>query len=186
MQIVSVDVGEKNFAFCVCAFDSESSKLVVKSVVLESVKKKKTQSTTISCANLTNMFEEAGLASSCELVLIEQQVSGNTKAQKLAQHTWTYFHTKFLKTDKSVVFVPASLKTQVFLGDNALSYNERKKWSVLQIVSGNLVTGALKFGLSLEITEEAKRQISVLKKKDDVSDSILQATAFTAKTLLKK
>lgn len=183
MKILSVDIGDKNFAYSVCIL--EQSNLKILSTVLVNVKptKKKDQTLINTCLMLTKLFEDSDLAS-CDLVVIEQQVRGNVKAQKLAQHVWSYFHTKFLNTNKQVVNVPASLKTQTILGNNSLCYNDRKKWSVSVVTTKQLITKAAEAGLKVVVVEEVYQQIESLKKKDDVCDTIVQAVAYIINKML--
>jgi len=190
MKVLSIDVGEKNFAYSVIEINFEERKLVVNRIVLANAQaeKKKDRCIANTCIALTTLFESDCLAISCDLVVIEQQVRSNARAQKLAQHTWSYFNTKFLNTNKRVITIPASIKTQV-LFDNTqptpTDYRKRKQWSVSTVMTGQLTTNALVHGLEVTIPESVLREISLLKKKDDVCDTIVQAVAYTINYMSK-
>lgn len=185
MRIISFDIGEKNFAYAIGIHDEKNEQTEIVRIGHHNVitprdgpkRPKKRQNVIQSCENISSLLLPLLLSFDVKeslLILIEQQMGANNRAQKIAQHVWTVFHTmKELNSDLQwkVVFVPASLKTQKFLGKNTLTPKQRKSWAAQQILSGNV----------LENHEEIKTQIRNMDKKDDVCDSILQLIAFLKK-----
>jgi hypothetical protein len=195
MKLLSIDVGEKNFAFSV--LEKNGTTVTVTDAVLVNIQaeKKKDRSIINACITLTSLFETDERVIACDLVVIEQQVRSNIRAQKLAQHVWSYFYTKFLNTNKRVSFVPASLKTQILFGaeqkptetngrSNTLDYKQRKKWSIVHVTTGQLIDSARLHGLEVTVPENIVHYINSLKKKDDVCDTIVQAVAYIIKQLM--
>lgn len=106
--------------------------------------------------------------------MIEQQMRTNARAQKLAQHLWSYFYIKLPATkypDVCLKFVPSHLKTQYFLGKNQLDGRNRKKWAILKV-------GQILGESQHENHKIILNQINDLQKKDDVCDTILQMLAY--------
>lgn len=183
MMYASIDIGEKNFAYCIGCTTSIKT-WVHKNIREEAtepagtemghvgVQKNKSPSSTVitSCDNLTKLLTLEKDWEICEAILIEQQVLANTRAQRISQHVWTWFRITY--PVKKLVFIPSSLKTQIFLGKNKLSSRERKKWAVdtvYRILVSRNDTKHLDY-------------MAMLPKADDVSDTYLQLLAFVKKT----
>ena len=113
----------------------------------------------------------------CTLFLVERQMSArnkfNTMALKLGQHCLGYFRIRYGRI-KEIHEYPAYHKTQV-LGapklpgrrGGGMTKSERKKWAVAK---------------TLEILNNRKddatlKQLTTIKKKDDIADCLLQAVS---------
>ena len=89
-MIISIDVGEKNFAYCIGDLDR------VYSWKCHNVMKKKNQTVIESCMMISDIMEhEKGLIDQCSAVVIEQQMLGNVRAQRVAQHIWSWCTAKY-------------------------------------------------------------------------------------------
>ena len=138
------------------------------------------------CYNMVDVLEEyVEYWNKVEFIIVEQQMSfgkkTNTKALKLAQHCESYFINKYGRSDKKIIEFPAYHKTQILGAEKIesktktgkITYKnmgdkERKKWAVEQA-----------FGiLALRDDFETMAEIGSMKKKDDVSDVIIQLQAF--------
>lgn len=184
-KIISFDIGEKNFAYCIGT--EEQEKIIINDIKHYNIFQKKKQTIIESCMYLTEILENLMIKWNFEnetIVLIEQQIRMNTRAQRLAQHIWSYFYVKYcccIETDElkkikkiCVKFVPAHLKTQHFLGKNTLDSKTRKKWAIIKV---NEILNNSNFN-SLDNHKNILNEINNLKKKDDVCDTILQLFAF--------
>jgi len=163
-MIASFDIGEKNFAYSIGTAD------VLVEVHHINVIKKPRQTIIESCGEITKILAAQDF-SLCERVIIEQQMRANIRAQRLAQHVWSWF--SILKPDLNPIFVPSSLKTQYYLGKNSLNSKQRKNWAItkfIDILTSRLDTVHLGY-------------VNSLAKKDDVADTYLQLVAY-AKTRL--
>ena len=198
MRIASFDIGKKNFAFCVEQFSKENllklplqpTPRVFTQEYLESIKpifsngeillldnvdltkgvKSTKQLDPIIYRNMIQLLDQhAEILSTCDIIVIEQQMSfrnkQNVMALKMAQHCHSYFLIRY--ESKTVYEIPAYHKTKIFT-DAKLSDYARKKWAV---------------GKALEILHDREdvhhfNLISSRKKKDDLSDVIVQAQAF--------
>ena len=160
-MIISIDVGEKNFAYCIGDLDK------VYSWKCHDVKMKKTQTVIESCMLISKILEsEKELIDQCSDVVIEQQMLVNIRAQRVAQHVWSWCKAKY--PDKVVTFFPSYRKTQYFLGKNNLGPRERKKWSIEKVCS------------MLDSRDDETRAMydAVVGKKDDICDAFLQMTVY--------
>jgi hypothetical protein len=174
MKIVSFDVGEKNFAYSILKKDDDE--LIIEKVEHHNILKKKTQTVIESCIVMTEILEnivDVLLNNENFSIIIEQQMRTNIRAQKLAQHLWSYFYVRYGMKDQNfcLKFVPSHLKTQYFLGKNKLDNRTRKKWAVTKVHEI----------LKKRDTEQNKSilsKIDSLKKQDDICDTILQSIAF--------
>lgn len=162
MIVLSIDVGEKNFAYCI------GDKEKIYSWKKHNVIKKKTQTVIESCIAISKIFEEAKeLIDKCDTIVIEQQMRANIRAQRVGQHIWSWFSVKY--PSKTVVFFPSHKKTQHFLGKNTLSDKERKNWSVSKV---------------REILKQRNDTADICAfehidgKKDDVADAFLQMIVY--------
>lgn len=137
------------------------------------------------CYNLTDLLDiYSEYLDKCSIFIIEQQMSfgkkNNTKALKLAQHTESYFIFKYGRFKKVISF-PAYYKTLI-LGCKKLEkktkagkityknieQRDRKKWAIEE---GEYIL--------IERNDfETLSEISSSKKRDDLSDVIVQLQAF--------
>ncbi|ASZ85132.1 152R [Cherax quadricarinatus iridovirus] len=164
-MIASFDIGEKNFAYCI---GDENEKIY--KICYHDVMKKKTQTVVESCQILTEILMDDKMLDECKSIIIEQQMKCNTRAQRVSQHVWSFFHLKFYhQKDVVIKFIPSHFKTQYFLGKNKLDNKQRKVWSIQKVTT------------EIPIGEELLSQINGLKKKDDVCDTVLQLIAYVNK-----
>lgn len=174
MKILSFDVGEKNFAYSII-LKTDDNELIIEKIAHHNILKKKMQTIIESCIIITEILENIikTLENDVFSIIIEQQMKTNIRAQKLAQHLWSYFYLKFGMKDPAfcLKFIPSHLKTQYFLGKNKLDNRSRKKWAVTKVydILKKHNTEQNKFILS---------QLDALKKQDDICDTILQSIAF--------
>lgn len=158
-MIASFDIGEKNFAYCI---GTEKS---IETWCNHNIKKSKNQTIVKSCIYISDILDEEYWLD-CNKIIIEQQMRSNIRAQRISQHIWTWFYIKYPHIP--IVFVRSSLKTQYFLGKNNLNNKERKDWSIDK-------------ALSILTERKDHKNITLLndaKKKDDLSDTLLQMLAF--------
>ena len=128
--------------------------------------------------NMTDFLQEYNsIWDTCSLILVERQMSAknkyNTMALKLGQHCLSYFRIRYGRI-KEIHEFPAYYKTQI-LGapkppgrrGGGLTKYQRKKWAVdktLEILNKRNDNNTLK-------------QLTTVKKKDDVADCLLQSLA---------
>ena len=138
------------------------------------------------CYNMMDTLNEYSEYWDCvDYFVIERQMSfgrkTNTMALKLAQHCESYFINKYGRCDKQIIEFPAYHKTQILgapqimntLKSGKIKYKtlgdrERKKWAIEQAF----------YILSLREDFETMSDIGLMKKRDDVSDTIVQCQAF--------
>jgi hypothetical protein len=212
MFIASFDIGKKNFAFCVeeiddlvfqslrvsipkihrynrdgtCTpeFEEELQKIFNTGniVLLENV------DLTMECDNtllldplvFVNMNSILTRYKSywdkCSVIIIEQQMGFGTKinytALKLGQHCFSYFIFNYANF-KQVIEFPSYHKTKLLGAPKKISKTERKKWAVKK---------------ALEILHDRRdldniKKINSIKKKDDVSDVIVQLQSYKILTI---
>jgi hypothetical protein len=159
-MIASFDIGEKNFAYSIGTAD----KLIKFHHV--NVLLKKSQSILESCKAISNVLASEDW-SSCGKVIIEQQMRMNVRAQRIAQHVWTWF--SIVMPDTRPEFVASSLKTQCIIGPNTLTNKSRKTWAI------DYVTKILE----TRVDDENLTYLRTLKKRDDVCDTYLQLIAYS-------
>lgn len=122
--------------------------------------------------NMYNVLEEnSSYFDKCNIILIEQQMSfgsnkTNTVALKLAQHCHSYFIFKY-QDQKEIISFPAYHKTKLF-DKRKMTKPERKKWATTKLFEILLERGDVQ---SLDFIQSEK-------KKDDLSDVVLQIQAF--------
>jgi len=153
-MIVSFDIGEANFAYAIGTKD-----LLYKLKHVNIVDTRR-QTVVQSCKNISLVLDNEDF-SLCDKVIIEQQHRSNIRAQRLAQHVWSWFYTKYRILDPE--FISASIKT-----NRNLTYKERKQYavdSVLKILTDRNDTYHLSY-------------INSLPKRDDVSDAYLQLIEY--------
>jgi len=168
MIILSIDVGEKNFAYCV------GDKEHIYSWKKHNVMKKKSQTVIESCIAISKIFEEEEkeLVDRCDTIVIEQQMRANIRAQRIGQHIWSWFFAKY--PSKTVTFFPAHKKTRHFLGANTLSDKGRKKWSVSKVRE---ILKQRNDTANARVFEETEG------KKDDVADAFLQMIVYLTENI---
>lgn len=161
-MIFSVDIGEKNLAYCIGTKDT-----IIRWLKHNVVKKSK-QTILESCKEVSKILEEERVfIDQCTDVVIEHQMMmTNVRATSLSQHIWTWFYT--LYPDKTIIMFPSSKKTQHFLGKNRLTDKTRKIWSVTK---------------TKEILESRKDHdnlsfLDTHEKKDDLADCFLQLVVY--------
>jgi hypothetical protein len=160
--MLSIDIGEKNFAYCIGRLQNNNQVDIIKIEHYNLVEKKK-QTVLDSCKKISTILENDLFIKTCFHVIIEQQTNSNVRTQRCAQHIWSFFYTRY--RNKNVIFVPARLKTFYFLGKNKLSYIERKKW-VIQKTLNVLENNAIAL------------EIKTMQKQDDICDAILQLIVY--------
>ena len=135
--------------------------------------------------NLTKMLDKySEYWEQCDIILIEKQMSfgkiRNTMAIRLEHHTWSYFSIKYGIEKKLVVFM-AYHKTQVLGAEKletktktgkirykAVKKPARKKWAIKE---ANRI-------LTMREDDDTLGVIAISKKKDDLSDVIVQLQAY--------
>jgi len=129
----------------------------------------------------------------CSVFLIEQQMQfgrfkNNTMAQKLGQHCYSYFVYKFGR-EKEVVEFPAYHKTQVLGAPKipgkpykngrerwkSMTKPNRKKWSVSKAKEILEKRGEI----------DVLKELTTVKKKDDLADTLTQLQAYKYLTFVK-
>lgn len=154
-MIASFDIGEVNFAYCIGTRD--------KLIVLKHVNiKKKSRQTIIESCDIISELLAAENFDTCSKVIIEQQVMKNVRAQKLAQHVWTWF--RLLHPRLKPEFVSASIKTQ-----RKLSYKQRKQAAIDHVRQLLTARGDI---AHLEYMDS-------LPKQDDVADAYIQLVEYS-------
>ena len=160
-MIASFDIGEKNFAYSIGTRDE------LRCWRRHNVVVRKSQTILDSCEAISEILSsERDNWKDCSTIIIEQQVRGNLRAQRIAQHVWTWFRLSYPAA--TTQFIPASRKTQYFLGANTLSNRGRKKWAIDKVV---------------EILRERNDDKNLeyfysTDKRDDLADTYLQLMAY--------
>lgn len=170
-RYASFDIGEKNFAYFIAVSDG---KIIKAEKMLNINFYEKKQTIIEACIKISQHLKDEEIFQYCDTVLIEQQAKRNIRAQRISQHVWTWFYTKF--PNKKILFIPAYLKTQHFIGRNNLSSRERKIWSVKHIEE--IIHNTNQNFENVHIEPSIQDYFFSLKKKDDVSDAILQVLAY--------
>jgi hypothetical protein len=173
MLIASFDIGEKNFAYCIAQVQNNQNINILR-IAHHNVFVKKTQTVVESCKHVSSLLNKDIQLLSCDRFVIEQQMRCNTRSQRIAQHVWSTLFAHF--PDKIITFVPSHMKTQHFIGTNKLNNKERKTWSVSKVIT----EGVLK---NTDHHKQIITEIQLMKKKDDVCDTILQLIAYVFKHL---
>ncbi len=204
--MASFDIGKKNFAFCVEEVEMEKLKaienipkhvrferdgepteqyrsildkvsgsgrlvLVRNEDLTDGCRSEKMLDTRVLVRMNQVLTEYMDYWDKCAVILIEQQMSfgkkRNTMALKLGQHCMSFFLFQY-STFKHIVEFPAYHKTKVMGGSSKMSKYERKKWSVEECERL----------LNRRGDEQGLEVIRVFKKRDDVSDVVLQLQAY--------
>lgn len=154
-MIASFDIGEVNFAYCIGTLDS------IVTLKHFNVKNKSRQTIVESCDAISEILFAENF-DSCSKVIIEQQVRPNTRAQRIAQHVWSWF--RLLHPRLNPEFVPSRIKTQ-----RNLTYKQRKAAAVESLTK-----------MLIERNDRHHLEyISSLPKQDDVADAYIQLVEFS-------
>jgi DNA replicative helicase MCM subunit Mcm2 (Cdc46/Mcm family) len=209
MNIISIDIGEKNFAYsfikvtvlggtvedggtkCVtsprCPIKEATSCIFeVEEVYLYNAIEKPKQTIVESCCKISKLLCAHDMKiSTCMYILIEQQMRPNIRAQRIAQHVWSYLHTKYIlrddsKVQRQIVSVSSSLKTKIFT-EETLDKNHRKKWVTNAVLTKNIVSLAKAHNILVDISDDILETIRKMIKQDDVCDTIVQSLVFLIK-----
>lgn len=184
MHIISFDIGEKNFAFSFIKFTKEENMVVfeVEDVNLYNVIEKRKQTIIESCCKISNLLQTYDeKICTCSFILIEQQMRPNIRAQRIAQHVWSYLHTKYVtKEHPQIVSVSSTLKTRMFSAED-LNKNQRKKWVTDLVLTRKFVNLARVHAITAIISDTVLKKIQEFIKQDDVCDTIVQSLAFLIK-----
>ena len=164
-RYISIDVGIKNLAYCVCSERTISDWNVIS---LTNAKKP----TLIELGErIMHYFDELKLASKADVVLIENQVAPLASNMKSLQCMIAQY---FIMRDiphTNIHFIPASLKLKG-ISKKGTTYKERKALSV---------TMCLKYIAIFEDESNASKWMKFVechKKKDDLCDSYMQCIGF--------
>lgn len=204
--ICSIDPGKCNFAFIIEEFDIDKLKKIKnipklkrflkdkptkeylslldemflsgKTILLENLNI--TQGTTKEKYIDTKIFNNLNDAldkylpyfDQCSHILIEMQMSfgkkkNNTMALKVAQHAFSYF-TIFYRNFKEILEFPAYHKTKILGAEKGLDKSQRKKWAIQKAEEIWLLRDDFK----------TISKVGGKKKKDDMSDVLVQCCAF--------
>lgn len=156
-MIASFDIGEANLAYVIGTRDKLSAMRHF------NVKHKKKQSVIESCELISKILSDEDF-SECKKVIIEQQMRSNVRAQRIAQHVWSWF--SLMMPGLKPEFVSARMKTE-----RGLCYRERKK-SAVETVRNILKDRNDTVHLDY---------MSSLPKQDDVADAYMQVMVYVEK-----
>lgn len=172
MYIASFDIGIKNFACCIESLNS--SKIIFLKLVnlLENYSESESVDKNTFLFLKCNEFIKNNFRyfDKCIYVLIEQQMNFGKKRNNYAVLIQNYLQSIFFfyyASFKKIIIFPAYHKTQVFDAPKMTKY-ERKKWAVLKVQSEYID----------KENDDIKNYFNSLKKKDDLSDTIIQIKAF--------
>jgi hypothetical protein len=163
MYILSFDVGLKNLAFCI---------LKENEIIDWDVSEIKYRTNQNLCDAIVHHLDNFPQMLNCETVLIEKQPSRNNKMRIIEALLNAYFVIKGSSNVESKISKVLVYSAKYKLGSNTMkgkaNYSERKKISIAR---------CKKF---LEITSNEKwnSEFFKSKKKDDLSDCLLQALAY--------
>lgn len=206
MYIASFDIGKKNFAFCIekcdhnelyglnpirktiryvsdgsCSNDMievlnkvciNGEIILIKNVDLTTnCKQVKTFDQRI-LINLTRVLTDyRKYWDMCQIFIIEQQMcfgkKRNPTALRIAQHCYSFFIIQYASF-KTIIDFPSYHKTRVFGASKKYSKYERKKWSIEKAIH---ILQERDDSNTLQLINESK-------KKDDLSDIIVQLQSF--------
>lgn len=204
MRIASFDIGKRNFAFVIEEYDDKikyqiplvkyrqikdqtrtpeyenalqqvyhNGKIICFKnidIVGEQNKKINDESFFRHFTNILNEYAQEWDA--CHVFLIEQQMgygkNVNLTAIKIAQHCYSYFILRYLTDSKQVIEFPSYHKTRVLGAPKNYTKPQRKKWSIKEAL-----------GILLERESETMiTEWNTYKKKDDISDCLIQLQAY--------
>nr|QXT57831.1 RuVC-like Holliday junction resolvase [Rhinella marina erythrocytic-like virus] len=151
MDTISFDIGLVNMAYAI------SSGTTITAFGLMNLKK----STFLKSLNYLSLRLSLLEWTNIKLCLIERQQPRNTKATRLMQHIWTWVRCLYHHVEVKIIAPSHKLKTLGFTGK---TYKARKQWAIdnaKYVLQGSL-----------------EQAFGNLKKKDDVSDAVLQLIAY--------
>lgn len=190
MNIISIDIGEKNFAFSFIYVTKDEILekgyfFKVDDVYLYNVIEKPKQTIVESCLKISTLLQlYDSKIRECKYILIEQQMRPNIRAQRIAQHVWSYLHTKYIfmssKLQCQIISVSSTLKTKMFTSEN-LDSKQRKKWVTDAVHTKKIINLAKNHAVSVNISDCILEKIKNYIKQDDVCDTIVQALVFLIK-----
>lgn len=175
MQIVSIDPGSSNLAFYIERryFNGKIIPVALDKVNIEEVKKEIENSgrevnLSLTYNNLTTFLDHfKDLYLDCHYIVIERQLPQNYKRVRISQHIISYFLTQLKDKGKlpSIFEIDSKLKGKMLL---APKHCDLKAWS---ITKAQEILNNRNDKYSLEV-------IASFRKKDDLSDSIIQIEAL--------
>ena len=182
IRVLSIDIGYVNLAYCIVDFNIEQHTFNLVHTEKARIGEKKHTCCTLSTA-LMNFFNDIEiLDDNIDYVLIENQVSRSTKNTTLGYSSFAHFYTRSLYADHDMIvkfisprdkfkavenYIPGTLEKYETDSTTAKSA-DLKKLSIL-------ICKDLCNDYKLEKGLEA---LKVYKKKDDLSDVLLQSFAF--------
>ena len=137
--------------------------------------------------NLTNYLDsQKEYFNDCSFILIEQQLKENPMAQRLEQHCVSWFTFNYLNTKEIIIF-PAKNKTQVLGAPKKMmnkkenlvkmTKSQRKKWACEE---------ATKVLMCRNDIKNLHNMLTNVKKRDDISDTIVMLQSFKIKCFIDK
>lgn len=182
-QIVSIDIGIKNFAIRI---ETRYSTGLIKTEYMnkinfidyvnkEDIKEKKTVGAFnpivyILCTELLNSIFPMLYHS--KLVMIERQMVANYRSTRMMQHVLTYFmlYAPTFKYPCIVIDIDSHLKSSMLNAPKGINEKQLKQWSI---------TKAIELCTLRNDTETLKLfNTKQIKKKDDLADTIVQIEAW--------
>jgi len=164
---------------------SNGKKVLLKNVDITGDTDKKKYFDTDLCHNLTEMLDKyTEYWEKVDFIVIEQQMSfgvkTNTMALKLGQHCASYFMIRYGRSKKVIEF-PSYHKTQIMGSEKIEKVTKAGKKSYKNIDKPARKKWAIEtaYGILTERDDfDTIDEITVCKKKDDLSDVIVQTQAF--------
>lgn len=164
---------------------SNGKKVLLKNVDITGDTDKKKYFDSDLCHNLTEMLDKyKEYWEKVDYIVVEQQMSfgvkTNTMALKLGQHCESYFMIRYGR-DKKVIEFPSYHKTQVMGSEKIEKVTKAGKKSYKNIDKPARKKWAIEtaYGILTERDDfDTIDEITASKKKDDLSDVIVQAQAF--------
>jgi hypothetical protein len=182
MKIASFDIGTRNFACCIANInwpndptpESVEENISFETLFLIDLSSSKNDSITDYCSALTKHLEEhKHIYLSCQVILIEKQMCFkgmfNIRALRIAQHCMSWFVIQQCANNElvfDIVEFPAANKTKRLGAIDLKTKPERKKWCILKAEQ------------LLQSNKTLLSKFQKTKKKDDIADTVCQATAF--------
>jgi hypothetical protein len=166
-QIVSIDIGTKNYAIRV----ERRKNGIVECLIFDKVD---VSSENVNVCevyqNVTDFLDGyTEILKSSKLILIEKQLKVNYKATRIMQHTLTYFALLLKHNNAKIYEVDPKLKGKILGVPKGIKNKELKKWASSK---------------ARKILEERNEDFSLgvlnffMKKQDDLADTICQIEAF--------
>jgi len=119
---------------------------------------------------ITELDKHKPLFEEIDVIIIEQQMAFgakiNTKAIKIGAHCFNYFLMRYPHIE--IIEFPAYYKTKILGAAKGLTKPQRKKWSVEEAIHI----------LNIREDFESLTELTCVKKKDDLADTVTQLQAF--------